>query len=52
MEDVNRFLRGNYHVPCLNLLDQINVDKLRLFKGVGVSPISEGGFFLLLFQSL
>ena len=48
MEGVDRFQRGNGHVPCLHLFVQLRVNELHLLIGEDVSPIANDRLFLLL----
>ena len=51
MKVVERFQRGNCHMPCLHLLSQIRVNELRLLIVGGISPIADVRLFLLLVHS-
>ena len=51
MEGVDCLQMENGDVPCLNMLEQLRVNALRLLIERGVSPIEDGRLFLLLVHS-
>ena len=47
LEGGDRFQRGNDHVPYLQLIGQLRVNKLCLLAVVGVSSIADGRVYLI-----